>query len=289
MLGRCRRRVLVCDSGSYRNAASHHVHGFLSRDCIDPAELLRIAREQLEPYGVELRRATVSKVDKREVDFMVSLDTGESIESRRVLIATGVTDRLPDIGNIKEFYGSSVHHCPYCDAWEHRDQALAVYGQGRPGVGLALSLKTWSADVVLCTDGPSGLKLKDRQDLAAQSIPLRTERIDRLEGQDGKLERIVFKKGPALERGAMFFNTGQDQACDLTTRLGCEFTKRGAVKTDKFERTCIPGLFAVGDCSRNVQFVAVAAAQGAIAAEAINVELQKEDRERGGWPPVTTA
>jgi thioredoxin reductase len=87
----------------------------------------------------------------------------------------------------------------------------------------------------------------------------------------------------------MFPNTGQDQACDLTTRLGCEFTKRGAVKTDKFERTCIPGLFAVGDCSRNVQFVAVAAAQGAIAAEAINVELQKEDRERGGWPPVTTA
>ena len=281
MLGRCRRRVLVCDSGQYRNAASHAVHGFLSRDCIPPSELLEIARQQLDRYGVQLRHVTVREIKRRRANFVVGLQTGEKIETRKVLLATGVVDRLPDIGNVRDFYGTSVHHCPYCDAWEHSDEALCVYGRGRPAVGLAMSLKTWSADVVVCTDGPSGMKSKDIQNLIKYSIPLRTQRIDRLEGRDGKLERVVFKKGPPLDRAAMFFNTGQDQRCELAERLGCTFTKKGVVQTDKLERTCIPGLFAVGDCARNAQFVAVAAAQGTIAAEAINIELQQEDRERG--------
>lgn len=280
MLGRCRRRVLVCDSGRYRNAASSGVHGFLSRDGIKPVELVRIAREQLRPYNVEICTATVKDITGRSGSFRLVLDSGESIATRRVLLATGVTDEIPRIEGIEPLYGKSVHHCPYCDAWEHRDQPLAAYGTGHPGMGLAMSLKTWSSDVVLLTDGPSRLSPGQRRELADLDIPVRHEPIERLDGVRGQLRRVIFKNGESLARRAIFFNTGQNQTCNPAQRLGCDFTKRGAIKTDKFERTCVPGVFAAGDCSRDVQFVAVAAAEGAIAAEAINIELQEEDRRR---------
>jgi thioredoxin reductase len=280
MLARCCRRVLVCDSGRYRNAASAGVHGFLSRDGIQPLELIRAAREQLKPYGVEVRDVTVASILPRKEGFEASMENGLKVSGRRVLLATGVVDRLPEIDGIEALYGKSVHHCPYCDAWEHRGRPLAVYGKGRRGMGLAVSLKSWSPDVVLCTNGPASLSHQQRDELDALDIPVRTEPIARLEGRDGALERIVFKTGETLERGAMFFNTGQRQTCGLASQLGCAFTHRGAIKTDKFERTNIPGVFAAGDCSRNVQFVAVAAAQGAIAAEAIHQELQEEERRR---------
>lgn len=280
MLGRCRRRVLICDSGKYRNYATHAVHGFLSRDGIAPAELREIARQQLACYDVEIRKCTVRQVERRDEVFHIDIVEADPVQGRRVLIATGMVDRLPQIECIDQFYGTSVHHCPYCDAWEHRDQPMAAYGKGRSAYGLALSLKTWTSDVVLLTDGPYRLSKDERTTLDVLGIPLRSEPVLRLEGQDGKLERIVFKKGEPLPRQVIFFNSPPAQSCSLGSDVGCEFTERGAIKTDKFERTCTKGVFAAGDCSRNVQWVSVSSAQGAIAAEQINIELQEEDRLR---------
>jgi thioredoxin reductase len=280
MLGRCRRKVLVCDSGRYRNAASAGVHGFLSRDGMKPLDLIRVAREQLRPYEVEVCNAVVKSVIPRGSRFRIALESGEQIECRRVLLATGVVDQVPSIEGIEPLYGKSVHHCPYCDAWEHRDQPIAAYGKGRPAMGLAMSLKTWSSDVVLLTNGPTRLSPGQRKELDSLEIPVRAGRIGRLEGKGGDLHSIVFKNGDTLARRAIFFNTGQHQTCNIASELGCTFTKRGAIRTDKFEQTCVPGVFAAGDCSRNVQFVSVAVAEGAVAAEAINVQLQEEDRQK---------
>lgn len=280
MLGRCRRRVLVFDSGRYRNARTTGVHGFLSRDGVKPAELLDVARRQLGQYDVEVKPATVSKVERAKAGFVVTLADGSKFAGRRTLVATGMVDKLPALEGIDDFYGTSVHHCPYCDGWEHRDQPMAAYGRGRSAYGLALSLKTWTADVALCTDGPVRLSAGDRDMLKRLGIQLRTERIERLEGKRGRLERIVFVKGDALPRKAIFFNSAPEQTCSLGEAMGCDFTGRGAIKTDRFERTCVAGVFAAGDCSRNVQWVAIAVAQGALAAEKINVELQEEDRDK---------
>jgi thioredoxin reductase len=147
-------------------------------------------------------------------------------------------------------------------------------------MGLAMSLKTWSRDVVLLTNGPTRLAPNQRRELDDLEIPVRAGRIARLEGKGGDLHTIVFKNGDRLARRAIFFNTGQHQTCNIASELGCTFTQRGAIRTGKFEQTCVPGVFAAGDCSRNVQFVAVAAAEGAVAAEAINVQLQEEDRQK---------
>lgn len=278
-LGRCRRTVLVCDNGHPRNEASQAMHGFLSRDGMPPLEFLRLAREELRPYTtVELRDVTVT--DARctpDGRFETTLETGETLRSRKLLIATGVRDNLPEIPGMRELYGRSVFHCPYCDGWEVRDAPLAVYGRGDRGYGLALELTAWSRDILLCTDGPPELDAEQIARLARNGITVREDRVVRLDAHDGRLERIVFAAGDPAPRRALFFTTGQDQQSSLAIRLGCEFNEKGTVRTGKYETTHLPGLFVAGDASRAVQWVIVAASEGAEAAFAINTDLIKED------------
>ena len=278
MLGRSRRRVLVCDSGHPRNAASRAMHGFLTRDGMPPGEFLATARAQLRRYDtVELRDIEVAAAACRpDARFHVTLADRSEHQSRKLLIATGVVDNLPQIPGFRELYGASVFHCPYCDGWEVRDQPLAIYGRGARGVGLSLELTGWSRDLVLCTDGPGGIDPEGLASLARNGITVREERVARLEGQ-GRLERVVFERGPALERHAVFFTTGQTQQSELALGLGCEFNEKGTVRTGKYESTHLPGLYVAGDASRAVQWVVVAAAEGAEAAFAINTDLLKED------------
>lgn len=286
ILGRCRRNVLVCDAGNPRNAASRALHGYLTRDGIEPSDLLRIGRDQLRPYqSVHLRFDEVTAARKIESGFEITVKD-EVISSRKLLLATGVVDHLPDIEGLKPLYGRSVFHCPYCDGWELRDQPLAIYGREDRGPGLALELTGWSSDLIVCTDGPATISTADRKQLKGLNIGVREERIVRLEGADGRLERIVFDNGDVLPRHGMFFNTGQDQRCDLAARLGCQFTERGAVRTGEYEMTTVPGLFVAGDASRAVQLAIVAAAEGAEAAFAINKVLIKEDLLRHGSDPI---
>lgn len=278
ILGRCRRRALVFDSGRPRNARSHGLHGFLTRDGIKPGEFLEIARDQLKIYEtVEYHHAEVTDAQQIEGGFEVVLSDGSRFRSRKMILATGVVDHIPQIRGVEQFYGSSVFHCPYCDGWEVRDQPLAVYGKGKHGRGLALELLPWSRDLMLCTDGPSELTPGEFAELSQRNIEVREAPIDRLEGDGGHLERIVFVNGDGVRRRALFFSTGENQRSDLPRKLGCSFTEKGAVQTGKYESTDIPGLYVAGDASRDVQLAIVAAAEGAEAAFAINTALSKED------------
>lgn len=280
MLGRCRRTVLVVDSGRPRNRASQALHGYLTRDGIPPSEFLRLARLDLEKYPtVELRDGEVARAacDAASGRFHVELSTGERYASRKLLIATGVVDNLPEIEGFRELYGRSVFHCPYCDGWELRDAPIAIYGRGDRGLGIALELTAWSRDLVLCTDGPAEIDPEGLARLGRNGVAVREARIARLEGQDGVLSRVVFADGTALPRRALFFSTGQYQRSDLLERLGCEFNDKGTVRTGKYETTHLHGLFVCGDASRAVQWVVVAAAEGAEAAFAINTDLLQED------------
>ena len=276
ILGRCRRRVLVCDSGEYRNAASHGLHGYLTRDGILPAEFLKIAREQLTPYGVECRAMKVRDAMPLEERFVVTLEDGTTLYARKLLLATGVVDHLPEIEGLRDLYGTSVFHCPYCDGWEMRDQALAVYGRGRNGAELSQKLLTWSADVMLLSDGPAGLRGTERLRLGSRGIAVWEDPIERLEGAGGVLERVVFRGGSVLSRRALFLSAGRQQRCGLASKLGCTFTK-GAVRTNRLEGTNVPGLYVAGDASHDVNLVIVAAAEGAKAGFAINSALEKEE------------
>ena len=145
ILGRCRRRVLLCDNGHPRNEAATALHGYLTRDGIPPDEFLRLGREELAKYDtVEVRDVTVTAVECVAGAFVTTLDGGEQVQSRKFLIATGVRDNVPEIEGLRDLYGRSVFHCPYCDGWEVRDQPIAIYGRGERGYGLSLELTAWS-------------------------------------------------------------------------------------------------------------------------------------------------
>jgi thioredoxin reductase len=278
ILGRCRRRVLLFDNGRPRNGASQAMHGYLTRDGIAPSDFLARARDELAPYDtVRIVHAEVTDAVCPEGRFAVTLSGGERYYARKLLLATGVVDRVPDIPGFADLYGRSVFHCPYCDGWEIRDQPWAVYGKGDRAYGLALELTTWTGDIAICSDGPSEIDTRHRDRLAALGIAVREDRVVRLEGRDGVLTRVVFDRGDALPRRALFFTTGQEQRSSLASSLGCEFNDKGTVRTGKYEATHLHGLYVAGDASRAVQWVIVAAAEGAEAAFAINTDLVRED------------
>jgi thioredoxin reductase len=278
ILGRCRRRVLIFDTGRPRNFASRGVHGFLSRDGVDPMELRRLGRQQLTPYTtVRWQEQEVVAAAARENCFEVTAADGGTFCGRILLLATGVVDCLPAVEGMARFYGRGVYHCPYCDGWEMRDRPLAVYGRGEEGVELALELKEWSHDLVLCTDGeelPTDLQRR----LQRHSIGLRSEHLLKLEGGE-ELEKLVFVSGEELARAGLFFLSEIVQHSPLPAMLGCHVDALGVISTGNLQQTPVPGLFLAGDAARSVKLAIVAAAEGAEAAFAINTALRQADRQ----------
>lgn len=276
MLGRCRRRVLVCDLGEPRNRRSAGLHGYLTRDGIAPSAFNEIGRQELAPYGIEFRRAGVTGAACGHDDYRVTLSDGASESARFLLIATGVIDDLPAITGFDDCYGRSVFHCPYCDGWEQKDRRLAAFGEGAAVTGLALGLTTWSRDVAVVTNGRR-LDARMRGRLRRNGVALYEGELARLDHQDGRLQAMTFADGSRIERDALFFSTGQHPQSPIAIALGCALTKKGTVDTGLRCETNIPRVFVAGDASRDAQFVVVAAAEGIKAAVAINQALQREE------------
>lgn len=277
ILGRCMRKVLLIDNGKPRNAYSKALHGYLTRDGTPPSEFLTLAREELKKYQtIEVLEAEAVSARKTEMGFAVVTVDGSTHTSRRLLVATGVIDTIPNLEGIMNFYGKSVHTCPYCDAWELRGKAVAVYGKDERGYKLALSLKHWTDDLFLLTDGCE-LDEKMKKNLNKLNISLVEEKISALKGRNGELEKITFENGRDIERTAMFFNTDSFIRSKLLEQLGCEFSHTEGVTTGRYESTNIPGLYVAGNICRDVQLVIVAAGEGAEAAFGINTSLNNED------------
>jgi len=287
VLGRSRRRALVLDAGEPRNAPSSGVHGFFSRDGISPEELLKIGREQLEPYpSVEVRSVRATGASGENGDFEVILDDGPVVRARKLLLATGVVDELPDKLGFREFWGRGVYHCPYCHGWEVRDRPLAVLNSGEGAADRAAFIRNWSRDLVLLTNGPANLNEEGRRTLRALEIPVREERISHLEGDPdrdaGGLRRIHFEDGSSLERAGLFYVPPQRQSSKLAEMLGCEIVAMGqapaGVKSDPTTReTTVAGVYVAGDAGNAVQSALLAAASGVNAAFFVNHSLVADE------------
>jgi thioredoxin reductase len=287
ILGRCCRRVLICDRGTPRSWASHAIHGFVSQDGLPPEEFRLRARSELARYAgvVVCDQAVVSARRVAESVFSVVLDSGEEVRTRKLLLATGVMDELPPIPGVEEYFGKSVFPCPYCDGWELRNAPIAAFGRGKRGFELARSLLAWTPDVALCTNGAPGLSRSDLRSLAANRIAIESAPVSHLEGRDGQLARIAFADGRSIARAALFFNLPCHPQSELARALGCQFTATGAIRCGQYEATSVPGVFVAGNILKDVQLSIVAAAEGARAAFGINRALTREDfLARSGEP-----
>jgi thioredoxin reductase len=279
VLGRARRKVLLCDKGTPRNWASKQMHGFLTRDGIDPQQFRQLAHQELARYkqvAFRPRQATAAKA-LPEGGFEVTLGGSSTVRCRKLLLATGLLDHLPPVEGIEDFFGSSVFQCPYCDGWEVRDRPVAVYGQRQRGFEMARAITAWTKHIVLCTDGPANLSADALADLRRNGIEVSSKRIARLQGSDGRLESIVFKDGSVLPREAMFFDLPSTEQSDLARSLGCQFARHGGIKCGQYEAASVPGVFVAGNIIKDVQLAIVAAAEGTRAAFGINRALTRED------------
>jgi thioredoxin reductase len=279
VLARARRRVAVVDAGEPRNAPAQHMHGFLSRDGLSPAELLRLAREEITGYGADIVAGRVSDARPTGDDaprFTVELADGEVISARRLLVATGLRDLLPDIPGVRERWGRDLLHCPYCHGYEVREQPLGVIGGTPEAIAHAHLVRQWSHDVVLFTDG-ADLGHGDREALVARAIGLVDGPVARLLVEDDALTAVELADGRVVPRAAVFVRPFMEPDNHTLTRLGCAIDDHGWVVADPTGRTSVPGVWVAGNVANPRAQVITAAGEGSTAAIAINADLVEED------------
>jgi thioredoxin reductase len=271
VLGRARKRVLLCDAGTPRNAAAAAVHNFVTRDGISPRDFRAAARADLRAYpGVETREALVVDV-AREGDLLrVTLDDGTTSMARRVIVATGVVDVLPEISGLREMWGTSAFVCPYCHGWEARERPWGVLVTSDAVATWAPHLLGWTRDLVAFTDGNT---------LCSDSVAS-LERAG---------VRVVTDKVAHVAAGAVDLATGERVRCDvlfvrpaqrptpLVERLGLALDEAGFVAVDERRQSSMPGVHVAGDATTMGQGAILAASAGTMAGVMIDHALNAED------------
>lgn len=285
-LARYLRRTLTFHHNSPRNEYAHGVHGFLGHHGIGPAELLARGRDEVTGHGGLIIEARVSAVERVSSEcFRVFAGRQETepqvFEARRLLLATGLRDLTPDCPGFRDFYGSSVHHCPDCDGYEVKDKRVAVLAHDQNAAGFTANLLTWTRHVTLLTDRRE-ISASDRAKLADLDVAVRTDGVVALEGnkRTRQLERVLFSEGEPLECDALFFNLGTELATDFHETLDCRLDDEcGLLWVDKTQQTSVGGVYAAGDITPHSQLAVVAAAEGAMAAIHIHRSLIPEERQ----------
>ncbi|ELZ03420.1 NAD(P)/FAD-dependent oxidoreductase [Natrialba asiatica] len=285
-LGRSLRSVLVCDNGEPRNGPATEAHGYLTRDGIPPEELRGLGREEVMKYGGELRDIKVTDVSRDTNGFISTLDSGETVTSRKVVLATGVRDDLPDTDGFEEFWGSGVHHCPYCHGYEVRGEPLGVMVTNQHMVDYAKLIYNLSEDLVVFTDGQDVFDEESRSMFVERGIGIEDEPITALNGSDGNLESISLADGRDVARHALFYPPPMEQHSELPEQLGLEVNQAGLVDATRSQRgmgfTSVEGLFIAGDASSGAPpSIPSAVSDGYAIGTTVNMELSKEDFEGG--------
>ncbi|MBA2553635.1 MAG: FAD-dependent oxidoreductase [Geodermatophilaceae bacterium] len=285
-LARARRAVLVVDAGSPRNAAAGHVHNYLGREASPPADLLAAGRAEVAGYGGEVVSGTVTSASARDGGgFAVKLADGSAVDARRLLVATGLIDDLPDVPGLHERWGRDVLHCPYCHGWEVRGQALGILGTGPFAVQQAQMFRQWSADVTLFLHSAPPPTEEELEQLAARGITLVEGEVVSVEVRDDRISGVRLRSGEVVPREAVVVAPRFTARADVLATLGLEpipMTMAGHVfgtyiAAHPTGATAVPGVWVAGNVTDLRATVITAASAGLTVAAALNADLIAED------------
>ena len=271
VLGRSRKQVTVFDAGHPRNAASKHVGGFFSRDCVPPQELLAIGRADLARYpSVEVRDERVLSIENR-TPFVVRGERAE-LEARRILLCTGLVDELPQLAGMAGCWGQSVLHCPYCHGWECREKRYGLLPRVPDELDFALLLRGWTDHVTVFANGVA-IDADTQRDFDCAKIRVEPRRVVGLR-TEGRELRAVRVEGDEIEVDNLFVHPVQKQT-PVVAALGLRMYDANSVWVDEHSATSIPGIYAAGDLITPIHGAMLAAAAGTAAAYKLNTELTK--------------
>lgn len=297
-LSRALRSVLVVDAGTPRNALAAGVHGYLSRDGMNPRELLSIGRSEVLSYGgTVIDGETVSA--RRTLDgFEVMLADGSRFVGRRLLVTTGLTDELPPIDGLREQWGKGVVHCPYCHGWEIRGQRIGVLGTGPLSVHQALLFRQWASDITLFLNDIVEPTDEEWEKLAARSITVVDGAVASVDAADGLLTGLTLHQGNSFKLQALAVGTRMEARSAILESLGATSRAHPSgvgrfIEADTLGgATAVSGVYAAGNVSNLTAQVITAAAEGTMAGARINADLIEEETRwavEGRFGPFSAA
>ncbi|MEU9508894.1 NAD(P)/FAD-dependent oxidoreductase [Micromonospora sp. NPDC048170] len=284
-LARARRSVLVVDAGAPRNAPAGGVHGLLARDGIRPAELLERGRAEVRGYGGRVLTGEVGAVARDDDGFVVTLGDGRTVRARRLLVATGLVDELPDVAGLRDRWGRDVLHCPYCHGWEVRDRAVGVLASGPLSVHQALLFRQWSADVTYFSHTMPPLTDEQAEQLTARGVRVVDGEVASLEIVEDRLAGVRLGDGSVIGREALAVSPRMVARAGFLAALGLRPAEHPAgigehVPSDATGRTDVPGVWVAGNVTDPAAQVGAVAAAGAAVAAQINADLVAEETRR---------
>ena len=276
-LGRSLRNVLIIDSGKPCNRQTPHSHNFITHDGNTPKEISRLARKDVEKYTtVQFHEGIATQILKNNNGFEIETLSNERFYAKKIVLASGVKDIMPNIPGFEECWGISVLHCPYCHGYEVRNEVTGILSNGDMAYDFSKLIFNMTKNLTLFTNGKATLTQEQIEKLKQNKINLNEEEIDRIEHENGFIQKIIFKNGSSVLLKALYAKRPFEQNFNITETLGCELTEQGFIKIDTMQKTTIPGVFACGDNVTMMRSVANAIAQGNFAGTVVNKELSEE-------------
>jgi len=291
VLGRSRRSVLVVDSGEPRNAPAAGAHNYLGREGVAPRELHRIGRQEVAAYGVEVTDGRIVAASATPTDgpdavaFSVTLDSGALVTARRLVVASGAVDVLPDVPGLAEQWGRGVVHCPFCHGWEVRDQRIGVLVTTPNGAHHALMFRALSDRVTVFVGEPELLDATARAGLTARGVTVRDERVAHVESDEGRLTGVRLGSGEVVALDALAAASAVEPRVEHLDGLGLEVSDflvgdvrfGGMLAVDGVGQTSVRGVYAAGNVTTPTATVIASAAAGTQTGAAVHGDLVQAD------------
>lgn len=277
-LGRSLRKVLIIDNGKPCNTQTPHSHNFVTHDGKTPAEIAKLAKEDVEKYDtVQFYNGTVVKTAETAEGFEVETSSHEKFYAKKLILASGVKDIMPDIPGFAECWGISVIHCPYCHGYEVKNEITGILSNGDMAYEFSKLIFNLTKNLTLFTNGKAVLSDEQLEKLKQNKIVLNENEIKEIKHENGSIQKIVFKNGQEVVLQALYAKIPFEQNINVSDDLGCELTEQGFIKVDMMQKTTFSGVFACGDNVTMMRSVANAVAQGNFAGAVVNKELSDEE------------
>ncbi|MFP7295103.1 NAD(P)/FAD-dependent oxidoreductase [Bacillus safensis] len=277
VVGRGRKQVIVFDDELPRNRVTQESHGFITNDGMTPFEIRQAGEADLQKYpNIQIKRSRINDIQKREEFFTLLTHEGDTFEAKKIILATGLQDILPEIEGIHDVYGKTLFSCPFCDGWELKDKALALIAENQRALHMAKLLSNWTKDLIVFTNGHV-LAEEDKVLLTAHSIQVIDVPIVSIDHDNGQLRSLQLANGETVKREGGFVASEFKQSAPFAEKLGCQMTKNAGIETDILGRTTVSGVFACGDNLGGPAQLVLAAAAGSQAGMGVIHELVQEE------------